>query len=172
MAFQFVRIGGEGDTWDDLCADWKSQTEALGRVFDEELQLEADVLKPLVLRNALKAGLYALKGDGRYLAVCQINTVNIPGFKEPVMRIRFLTFAPSIDLGDVSIEAYVEVLIEMFFGVVNLCVSEGVMRAQHMHFHLPSPSDRQYFAAVGRNVAEQGTFKSVDSKGAWLYITH
>lgn len=172
MAYRFVKIGSRGNSWNALEADWKAQTEALGETFDASIQLEEAVLRPLAERNSRKAGVFALHDERGFLMICQINTAGIPGYHEPVMRIRFLTFAPIIDLGDIPLEEYIDILVEGFVGVVNLCVSQGPMKSPRMHFHLPSPSDRQYFAAVGRNIAEGGAFKSIDSKGAWLYISH
>lgn len=167
----FLRIGEGPHTWDALAADWKRQTESQGAEFDEEYQLTAALLHPLVDRNDRKAGLYAVHDNGAYHAICQINTAGIPGYRQPVMRIRFMTFEPSIDLGGVPPDSYASALVEVFVGVVKLSMTQGPMEAGHVHFHLPSPNDQQFFALVGRNVADRGMFKSVEQKGAWLYIT-
>lgn len=171
MPHELVKIGTGAHTWEALVADWKAQTESQDEEFDESLQLTANILKPLAERGDPAAGVYAHYRDKAYWATCQINTANLPGYKLPVMRVRFLAFSPIIDLGDDNINLYSSTLVEVFVNVMNLCMGDGPMKAGHIHFHLPSPQDRTFFTLLGSNIAATGTFKTVEAKGAWLYIT-
>lgn len=168
----FVRIGTEGHEWESLSDDWKAQTEAMGEEFDEGYQLQPDLFLPLIGRNDKKAGLYAVRGDNHYESICQINVAGIPGYSKPVMRVRHVTFAPRIDLADdESVELYSSALVETFYAVVQLSDGDGPMKAGHIHFHLPSPADRQFFTFMGQKFKDRELFADVASKGAWLYIT-
>ena len=169
---EFVRIGTAPHEWAELAADWKAQTEELGEVFDEEYQLQPDLFLPLIGRNDRKAGLYSLRDHGHYEAICQLNTAGLPSYEKPVLRVRHITFAPRIDLSDdESVEFYSNALVETFSAVVKLSLEESPMKAGHIHFHLPSPSDRQFFTFVGQRFKDRELFADVASKGAWLYIT-
>lgn len=169
---EFVRIGTEPHGWAELAADWKAQTEALGEVFDEEYQMQPDLFLPLIGRNDKRAGLYAFRDNDHYEVICQLNTAGLPSYTKPVLRVRHITFAPRIDLSsDESIELYSNALVETFSAVVTLSVLEGPMKAGHIHFHLPSPADRQFFTFMGQRFKDRDLFADVATKGAWLYIT-
>lgn len=169
---EFVRIGTEGHEWEKLSSDWKAQTESLGEEFDEDYQLQPDLFLPLIGRNDKKAGLYAIQDNDHYESICQINVAGIPSYTKPVMRVRHITFAPRIDLAsDEAIEAYSNALVETFYSVVKLSDEDGAMKAGHIHFHLPSPADRQFFTFMGQKFKDRELFADVASKGAWLYIT-
>jgi hypothetical protein len=171
MPLSFVRIGSSAPhSWSALVDDWRGQTELLDEHFDEVEQLQSDILHPLVQRNDPRAGVFALHDGLQYRAICQINTAGIPGYDHPVMRVRHLTFAPVIDLGNDD-TAYAEALIEIFWNVLTHCKSEGKMKASYLNFHLPSPQDRNFFTAIGLRFADRDLFESIDPKGAWLYIT-
>lgn len=168
---EFVRIGTEAHQWSALVDDWRNQTEAAGEVFDEEYQLQPDIFLPLIGRNDRRAGLFAVFEEGHYLAICQLNTTGLPGYQKPVMRVRHITFAPQIDLTEEpTAESYSHALVETFFSVMALANADPDLEAGHMNFHLPSPSDRQFFTFLGQRFKEQRLFDSVASKGAWLYI--
>lgn len=169
---EFVRIGAGAHEWDSLSHDWKLQTEALGEAFDEDYQLQPDLFLPLIGRNDKKAGLYAIRDNDHYESICQINVAGIPGYTKPVMRVRHVTFAPRIDLADdESVEVYSNALVETFGAVIQLSYDDGPMKAGHIHFHLPSPADRQFFTFLGQKFKDRELFADVASKGAWLYIT-
>jgi hypothetical protein len=168
---ELVRIGQDPHTWDALTASWRSETEALEEIFDDVEQLQADILKPLVERNENKAAVFALFENGRYRSICQLNTTGLPGYDAPVMRMRHLTFAPSIDLSGDSLEPYIDALLQTFWQVLQLCRADGPMSATFMNFHLPSPNDRHFFTIAGNSFMNHKLFKSIVSKGAWLYIT-
>lgn len=171
MSAEFVRIGTGEHTWDALVESWRVETEALGEIFDELEQLQSDILLPLVQKNDPKAAVFSVYEDGKYISVCQLNTVGLPGYDGPVMRMRHLTFAPSIDLGEAGLEPYIDGLIETFWQVVRLCHEDGKMKASYMNFHLPSPADRHYFTIASKSFIKHKLFDAIDSKGAWLYIT-
>lgn len=169
---EFVRIGSAPHAWADLVQDWKSQTEGMGETFDEEYQLQPDIFLPLIDRNDPKAGLFAVRDNDHYEAICQLNTTGLPGYNKPVLRLRHLTFAPRIDLAnEESVDYYAGALVETFFAVVGLATTEGPMKAGYVHYHLPSPADRQFFGIMGQRFKDREIFNRVDSKGAWLYIT-
>lgn len=168
----FVRIGEHPHDWNALVADWDWQTQQAGEVFDEEYQLLPDIFRPLIARNDARAGLFAVYDNGHYDAICQINVASIPGYSEPVLRVRYVTFGPRIDLtNDESAQIYSSALVETFFSVITLASGASRMKAGHVHFHLPSPSDRQFFGFVGQKFRDRKLFELVESKGAWLYIT-
>mgnify|MGYP004548491659 CR=1 FL=1 len=168
----FVRVGAEPHTWGSLVSQWRAETESLGEHWDEEEQLQSDILRPLTERNDPKAGVYATVDDnGQYRSICQLNTVGLPGYDKPVMRMRHLTFAPSIDLSGQAVDPYIEALVETFWRVVRLCRTPGRMNAGFMNFHLPSPNDRTFFMVVGDSFVSNNLFGSIASKGSWLYIT-
>jgi len=170
MPSEFVRIGTHGHDWGNLSQDWRQPTENLNEQFVEEDQLRSEIFKPLVDRNDSRAGIFAIYENGTYHAVCQLNAAPLPGYTAPVMRMRHLTFSPHIDLSDEPIDTYVTALVNTFFEVVSLCKAEGSMKAQFLNFHLPSPSDRHLFTVAGNRFLAHNLFKSVEPKGAWLYI--
>lgn len=131
----------------------------------------AEIFRDLVERDAADAGVYALKSGQGYLAVCQLNSAWLPGYTEPVMRMRHLTVSPTLDLSDDTGTGYGAALVDVFYEVVNLCMTESDMAAKHIKFHLPSPADRTFFAAVGRELHSKNVFASVEARGAWLYIS-
>lgn len=166
----FVKLSAGGDTWEKLLEDWERQALDLGEQFDRDVYPNS-LFSPLLDANEKNAGIFALKSGNTFLAACQLNAAYLPGYAEPVLRMRHLTVCPTLDLSDDGGEAYGKALVDVFFEVVNLCMGEDGMSAKHIKFHLPSPSDRQFFAAVGRILQGRNVFGSVESKGAWLYIS-
>ena len=170
MTFEFVRLNDGPDSLTSLKDDWKRQAEDLGEAFYEDAYPE-DIFQELIGRANTRAGVFALKEGDSYLAVCQLNSAYLPGYTEPVMRMRHLTVSPTLDLSEDSALRYGRVLVEVFSEVVNLCTAKGDMASKHMKFHLPSPADRTFFAAVGHALHGADVFTSVESRGAWLYIS-
>lgn len=169
---QFVRIGAAPHDWGDLVSDWQQQTVGVGETFDEDYQLQPEIFRPLIDRNDPKAGLFAVFDNSHYEAICQLNTTPLPGYVKQVLRVRHVTFAPRIDWSDdASTNFYSNALVETFYSVTNLARNAGPFAAGHVHFHLPSPADRQFFTFLGQRFKDQSLFNEVAAKGAWLYIT-
>lgn len=80
-----------------------------------------------------------------------------------------LYLSPQYEFGDMKIEEYSDILIQMFFNIVS--VSNSLMEAKFVNFHLRSPADRPFFAALTSGLGSAELFKDVAMKGAWLYIT-
>lgn len=167
---RLVKLSSNGDSWSDLLDDWERQATDLGENFDRDVYPNS-LFSPLLNGGDKNAGIFALKSGGTFLAACQLNAAYLPNYTEPVLRMRHLTVCPTLDLSDDGGESYGRALVDVFFEVVNLCMEEGDMAAKHIKFHLPSPADRQFFAAVGRALQGKNVFGSVESKGAWLYIS-
>lgn len=80
-----------------------------------------------------------------------------------------MTFAPKFDFGDYEVQDYSNILVEMFFGIIEL--SQEVMEAKEVKFHLRSLADRQFFAVLERPLSKVSLFKVVELRGMWLYVT-
>ncbi len=68
-----------------------------------------------------------------------------------------------------DLEAYISIVVRMFTEIMTL--SDGHMQAPHVKFHLRSPADRQFFAAIGTDFENKKTYESVTMRGAWLFVT-
>src|SRR5690606_15735785 len=98
-------------------------------------------------------------------AICQANCTGLPGYDGPVLRIRFMLFAPDYDFGEKDLDDYGMLLADLFLGVIEL--SEDVLQARYVKIHLRSPADRQFFTILGRGLEQSDHFDSVHVKGAW-----
>jgi hypothetical protein len=156
-------------SWQRFRASWAEECERYGAVIEDyapatlaELQRLADIGHP-------RAEVYALENNFRFECVCQANCTPLPGFDGPVLRFRFITYAPEFDFGDYQIEAYVGMVVRSF--AAGLRLSETDMPARHIKFHLRSPAERQFFASLGTQLSAMNVFAEVSTHGAWLQIT-
>jgi hypothetical protein len=173
MDFDFVPLSVADGSWAQFTSDWQTKATELGAELEgyEEFvfPLFADIVEGRHENNhARQAYVYALRNPDGFLAVCQINVAPIPKYTQPVLRVRHLKFSPLYDFGDASTYEYGDVLVELLAQVMVLSIE--TVKAPHIHFHLPSPNDRSFFAALGRELSGQKPFNEVVVKGAWLYV--
>jgi hypothetical protein len=173
-----VQLLSSDGSYDRMKIGWREQCEAAGEDFEFWAQVNLNVMDQIVAdRSAATAhsrsGVYAVqKGDDLPETICLANWVRgLPGQPEPVLRVRLVTMSPAIDFGTAA-EAkslYVGNLAELFFGIIEL--SQGVMAANEIKFHLGSPEDYNFFRFVTPELSKFSGFSRVEMKGTWLYIT-
>lgn len=156
-------------TWPEFVLDWQAQCEKAGEDFAAYAVGSFDVLSGLATAPEPDAGVYALKKGGTHDAICQANCTGLPGYDGPVLRVRMMLLSPDFDFGVKPIEQYGSTLINMFLGIYIL--SETEMMARHIKFHLKSPNDRSFFAAIGERLNGEEQFEKVEVRGSWLYVT-
>lgn len=168
-----TRLQSSNGTWAALKADWAAQCAECGEDFASYGLASFSVLDPLAEAPDRHAAVYALKIGDQHRAVCQLNLARLPAFDDPVLRVRHLMFAPIFDFGDYPIQDYADLLVGFFGGVIAES-RQGPLQAKHVHFHLRSPTDRNYFHAVGvqLNAHQPSIFEDVKARGAWLYIVN
>jgi len=169
MGYEIVRLKNDDESWAEFKADWEAQCAAYGEEFSSFAEGTFAVVADLLNESGANSGLFAIKGDEGHVSMCQLNRASIPGYSSPVLRVRFMTLSPEFDFGDKSVEDYSDVLVATFAAV--LAVSNTVMEARHIKFHLRSPADRQFFALLGKGLSDSDMFHSVHVRGAWLYVT-
>jgi hypothetical protein len=170
--YKFVRLGTEGTSYDLMIESWQKESQELGEDFDAYSAIPVEVFKQIMDQDAAHTGLYAaLAEDGSYGAVCMLNHANIPGYVGPVLRVRHILLSPKFDLGDWTVQDYVEVLFAILNGVISRSETDAKLRANHVKFHTRSPADMSYFAALGRALGGAKAYASVHMRGTWLYIT-
>lgn len=172
-----IQILGSDGSYGRLKEGWREQCEGAGEEFQFYAQGTFLVLDQLAAAPERRAGIFGIqRGDDLPEIICQANCTPLPGHPEPVLRVRMVTMSPALDFGTVAgdpMSRYVENLVELFFGIVELSqghVHDG-MQAQEIKFHLRSPQDYDFFRAVRPTLAKISHFESVEMKGAWLYIT-
>jgi hypothetical protein len=168
---EFVKILKEDGSYDDFRADW--ETQLAGSDYDgfENYQpLTFSILEQVIDTNEKKSGAYALKIKGQYLAICQLNVAMIPGYTGSVLRLRFLTLCPAMDVGSSDID-YADAITTLLMKTEELARNDETMSANHIKFHLSSPADRDFFSMLGKGLRDFESYKQVDFKGSWLYIT-
>jgi hypothetical protein len=164
-----TRLSAKDGTWDGLKQAWRAECEKFGEDFDNYALGTFAILDPLALEHSKKAGIFGLPDGGSISALCQANCTPLPGHPKPVLRVRFMTFSPRFDFGDLEVTDYARVLVGMFFGIIAL--SQRVMAAKEVKFHLRSLADRQFFAALETPLSKVSSFKRVEVQGMWLYVT-
>lgn len=170
--YKFVCLGKDGATYDDLLRSWKAETEALGEDFEIFSDIPVSVFQQIAEKDADNTALYAAQAeDGSFGAVCMLNHARIPGYDGPVLRVRHILLSPKFDLTDMPLSEYSDVLFTILSGVIVYSDDDEKMRANHIKFHLRSPADVQFFAAVGKALSGAQIYRSVQSRGSWLYIT-
>ncbi len=170
MDHQLEELRVEDGSWGDFEADWRNQCAAFQEEFEQYAVGSIPVLQSVAGEPRDDCGVFALKAeDGSFAAVAQVNSTNLPGYTEKVLRVRHLLMSPTHDFGDPSVEDYGKVLARMFTRTVNLAYSR--MPSLHVKFHLRSPADQQFFYGVIDALKEFEIFTSVAMRGAWLYLS-
>lgn len=178
MAKFEMRLLATGDgSWDQFREDWVAQCAEVDDIFEEYAPDSLKVVAEIVAGTMPSVGgdnethIGAL-WDGeseRYYACCMLNRVSLPRTEGRTLRIRHLLVSPLIDYGAVDISMYPDVLIGILTGVIHL--SSTNLEAEHIRLHLRSPEDQSFFRAFGTNLSGSGVFATVQTHGAWLYIT-
>jgi len=168
---KMIRLLKEDGTWDAFEADWRGQCDKLSEDFDSYAGSTFSIVRELVEERKRNAGVFGLKIDDKFAAMCQINKAGLPKYDSPVLRTRFMTLSPEYDLTNKTIAEYGDVLVELLMGVIELSVIDEELHANHIKFHLRSPADIPFFAAIGRGIKEHDVFASIETRGMWLYIT-
>jgi len=109
-------------------------------------------------------------GDSTYDAMCQLNVAFLPGYTGKVLRVRHIIHSPMFDFDEgKTVDDYVNVLADIFSGVLS--ASEGEMLAPHVKFHFRSPAERSFFNTLQDILSKRPIFAGVEMRGAWLYIS-
>lgn len=153
-------------TWATLKAKWADQCSRFGEDLAGYLAGTIELLDELVENPLPRAGVFSCGED----VICQLNSTLLPGYDGYVLRCRFITLSPQIDLGEVGVEEYTTAIVDIVSGVINMAIS-GALRSPHIKFHLRSPTDRAFFATLGAGLGDARAFTSVKMSGSWLYIT-
>ncbi|EJL23696.1 hypothetical protein [Novosphingobium sp. AP12] len=176
--FSFETISEKDGSWQALCADWKNQCEEAGECYEDYAPDSFGVLSKIADGSLVHAdgpgtvtAAATLKHveSGQYYLACMLNLARLPRTDGMTLRVRHLLVSPSLDFGQASLKLYSQVLVHTLMGVVN--TSESSMGANNIRFHLRSPNDAEFFAAVGAALDGEKIFRSVEMKGSWLYIT-
>lgn len=159
--------------WRSLCESWEKQYQAFGEDFESYAASPFPAVEGLAesdLTGGRPAGIFGLRNEeGGYEAFCQLNATPLPGYTGRVLRARMITISPEHDFGEKTVQEYASVMGDLFFGVFD--VSDNLMASDHIKFHLPSPADVRFFSVLGSIAAKNGMFASIETRGAWLYIT-
>jgi hypothetical protein len=162
---QLTPVSDSGRSWLNIKEQWKKEAESAGEDFSTFAIGTFAALDPLVEKDAGKAGLFALYEGERAHAICQVNRLLVKKYSTPILRARFATVSPLYDFGALDVSVYARILVELFSGVVWL--SRSTLLADHIRFHLRSPGDAQFFAAL-RMTAPLSPFSRFEIRGAWV----
>ncbi len=168
---EFIRLLTETGTWQDFEADWRSQCSDLDEDYDAYAEATLAAVRDIIEKENRRAGVFALRNQGKHHAMCQINKAGLPGYPTPVLRVRFMTLCPDIDLKDMPTSAYGDVLASLLKHVFLLAINDEEMNSKFIKFHLRSPADVQFFSVLGKGLHDTEYFEEVVARGAWLYIT-
>jgi hypothetical protein len=162
---RLVPIGDADKSWSALKTNWRRAAEAAEEDFSTFALGPLAAIDALIAKSSGQAGLYGLiDSDGPH-AFCQVNKLLIPRFDGPVLRARFMNVAPAYDFGTAGPGKYQQLLVELFSGIIWL--AHNTVAASHVLFHLRSPSDAQYLAALQSAVADS-PFQRFAINGAWV----
>lgn len=125
----------------------------------------------VVEKEQKKAGVFGLKIGNSYSAMCQVNKAGLPKYDSPVLRTRYMTLSPEYDLTNKTISEYGDVLVALLAEVMGLAILDKELECRHVKFHLRSPADIPFFAAIGKGIKERDVFDAIETRGMWLYIT-
>ncbi|KAA0570497.1 hypothetical protein [Azospirillum sp. Sh1] len=165
-----IQVSCKDGSWQALLSDWQRQCEEFSEDFNSFLGASLSVVSDLAEGPGEKdAGVFALKTDDKYSALCQLNSTYLPGYQGKVLRARMIVFSPEFEFGAYPTERYADELVNLLDGVIQ--ISNDVLPSDHIKFHLRSPSDRAFFSTLGTALGAQKALKKVDSRGMWLYIT-
>lgn len=165
-----VPLSNKDGSWERLKEAWKAQCEVHGEDFGNYAVGAFSVFDPLAAGDEPQAAIFGVQKDAEIIAVCQANRARIPGYTGPVIRVRLITVCPNYDFSDeIGVEEYATLLMELLSGVLEL--SNRQMKAKYLKFHLRSPADQQFFAALQAPLARAKVFEEVKVSGMWLYVT-
>lgn len=169
--YKLVRLLKEDGTWDAFESNWRDQCSTLGEEFEGYAGSTFSIVRDLVEKEKRSAGLFGLEHGGKFSAMCQVNRAGLPKYDSPVLRTRFMTLSPEYDLTDKTIAEYGDILVALLGEVIGLAFLDSELEAKHIKFHLRSPADIAFFAALGKGIRERDLFASIETRGMWLYIT-
>lgn len=169
--FKLVRLLKTDGTWQAFADSWRAECEDLGEDFDGYAEATFSVVEELIDTEQQRAGVFALDWGGKFPVMCQINKAPLPKYDSPVLRVRFITLSPEYDLTEKTISEYGDVLVDLLGQVLGLAYLDGELKSRHIKFHLRSPSDQQFFRALGLGLSKHESFESIETRGAWLYIS-
>lgn len=162
---RLMPVSDSDNSWRMLKAQWKKDAEVAGEDFSTFAVGTFAALDPLALQEPSKAGLYGLFDGKTAHAFCQVNRLLTSKYPTPLLRARFATVSPTYDVGLADVNGYAQVLVALFSGVIWL--SRNTLAADHVRFHLRSPGDAQFFAALQISTP-MSPFSKLTIKGAWL----
>lgn len=168
-SWQFTKLTGANGTWADLVSDWTQQCTDVGEAFTDYAVSTMPVLASLVDNPVDDAGVFGLHDGNRYVAVCQLNAAYLPQTQGKTLRVRHVLVSPYYDFAEVSDDQLGTLMGQLLFGVHR--VSGAELLADHIRIHLRSPLEMTYFRALGGYLGASGAVKSVESRGAWIYLT-
>jgi hypothetical protein len=162
---RLIPIGQNDRSWTKVKAEWKAAADRTGEDFSTLATGALMFLEPLSLLEGPKSGLYAFYEEDEVRAVCQIGRILISRHPSAVVRVRFITISPLYDTGTLDLSAYAQLMVSLFSGVVWLARTS--LETRIIQFHLRSPSDAQYFAAL-QVAAPLSPFSKFSIKGSWI----
>ena len=168
---EVLRISRENKFWQELLIQWDEECIEFGEDFGDYEQGTLSILRPLAEQTQrASSGVYAVKGEGGYLGMCQLNATWLPGYDGRVLRVRHIIHSPKFDYDDkITVNEYTEFLVSLFLGVFNISLSE--LDAPHIKFHFRSPAERNFFNHFKDALTHNKQFREVEMRGSWLYIS-
>jgi hypothetical protein len=164
------------ETWAAFETDWSAQCDEVGELFSEYASDSISTLRKIADENGTQPKINRSEAvavfdedSGHFLALAMVNRAQIPGKSDWTLRVRHLIVAPLLDFGADFSAGYADVIIAMVSGIIQ--ISETNLMANHLSFHLRSPEDVTFFRALGASLGGSNVFKTVETRGAWLYIT-
>lgn len=164
-----IQLSNGDGSWANLKADWRAQCEAVGEDPDLFAQGTFMVLDQLAAAPERRSGIYAVNTNGSPDVICQANWTPLPRHPDPVLRVRMVTVCPALDFGQRPPVDYIDVMVNLFYGIVEL--SDDQMPCDEIKFHLRSPEDYSFFKALQTPLKKISRFSNVEMHGAWLYVT-
>jgi len=162
---RLLPISDTDRSWTSLKSQWRRAAEMAEEDFSTFALGPFAMIDALIARSPGQAGLYGLFDGNVPHAFCQVNRLLMPKFEGPVLRARFMNVSPAYDSGTAGTGKYAQLLVELFSGVIWL--SHNTMSANHVLFHLRSPSDAQFLAALQVAVPDS-PFQRFAINGAWV----
>lgn len=166
---EIVRLLECDGSWAAFEADWASQCQECDDDLENYGSSSIGSIRSFAAEAKPMEWAISLRNDVRIMAIAYAICTHQKPFDGKVLRIREVTVCPLLDHGNLPETAYVDTLIGLLNGAINL--SEGGLRAKHIKMHLRSPSDSVFFRAVGNTLDSAGVFASVEAHGAWLTFT-
>ncbi len=173
--YEFIPVSIPNGEWQKLIEDWSRQLEPYYENIDDYMTASLPVLEDLAKEpKRSDRGVFGLKNNDGYDAICKINVTYLPGYTGKVMRVRHITYAPCIDFWDPEtegelLEYYGTILVKMFIGALRL--REQAMPADHLKVHYRSPAERMFFDKIAHAFHEVPTGIAVKQWGAWVYFS-